>query len=637
MGTELFSAGQYQKAKELLQPVAAAYRKECWWALLTPVINTSSLCSWHLSLARDYIWDTLELLPACMNDSAEQKGKMQQVVFELMADPAKYAKVFGDVKALMPICYSVDSSFQLISTQVQWADPTVRAQSSSTLTIALTSSAEHPLPIAAIDLVLSDPALNCAVTVPEGSELQPGAEQLFTVEFSLQHVNELQVEQLQLHLGTHSQQLRLDFSVAPAQLTAWQAATALSKLENATLAADLVRVPLSNVLLERPAVKVLSPPATLTMSLEHASPLLLCECFRVQLTLEAGSDHVSDATITLPELGTVEGLELLDEAGQSLEELTVAEILPEGSHTVVFMLRASRGAQAALNVQCVYTTQQGFTQTVLLPVELRFQQALQASFHFLDASTAQQVSTVSLSEGAAPTALLTPGVPVVMLVQLSCSSEHAVELLSVQPELSFGTITELTGASGEPTVMLPSDQFSASWLLNPAAEISSDQPQSSLQLSFQRHTSPSEQTQLTVPVPAMLSPKLPVEATISEVPERIVCGEPAALTVRLVNNSELPLKFSIQLLPSEDFIVAGAAQVHTPQMQPGAVHQEEYSVVPVKCGEVTLPGVEVQPSPESAALFQQAVGGPSSLHEHLNGVLSTKRIAFAHPSGVDVH
>ena len=36
---------------------------------------------------RDYIHDTIELLPRCMNDSTEQKGKMQEVVMDLLANP----------------------------------------------------------------------------------------------------------------------------------------------------------------------------------------------------------------------------------------------------------------------------------------------------------------------------------------------------------------------------------------------------------------------------------------------------------------------------------------------------------------------------------------------------------------------
>ena len=203
---------------------------------------------------RDYIWDTIQLLPKCMNDTKEQKAKMQQVVLELLSIPAKYQAVFGDVEPLMPICFAVDTGFQLISTKVQWLKPLVVAQTSTGLAISITSHGEHPIPVAAIEVVLSNTSLNRVIS--DKTILEPELEARFILDMELEHIQELKVELLRIHLGEQRDKLRLDFSVAPplAAQSPWVAATPLAKLQAAELHQKdgLVTVPLSSELLERP-------------------------------------------------------------------------------------------------------------------------------------------------------------------------------------------------------------------------------------------------------------------------------------------------------------------------------------------------------------------------------------------------
>eukprot|EP00658_Telonema_sp_P-2_P060748 TRINITY_DN4957_c0_g1_i5.p1 TRINITY_DN4957_c0_g1~~TRINITY_DN4957_c0_g1_i5.p1 ORF type:complete len:1081 (-),score=234.46 TRINITY_DN4957_c0_g1_i5:84-3326(-) len=589
MGTELFAAQQYQRAKDLLEPVAAFYRKECWWSLLTPVTNTCSLCSWHLSQVRDYIWDTLELLPACMNDSNDQKHKMQQVVMELLDTPAKYKEVFGDYQALMPICYAVNQSFPLVSARVQWSVPSVHAKNSVKLAIAFTNHAEHPLPVAGIDLTFSDPRLNQPVSLEQPVLLEPESEAAFCLVMDLVVIQELTVEELHLHLGHAPNKLRLDYALKSEHAGAgsWNTGTALAKLQSAELnkgpSKHVHDNELCSVMLERPMVQVLPPPATLVLEVEHQAPVLLFEDFNINLSISTNADQLSSGRISfgLPE-GAKDELQILDAEKQVLDEILLSDMLPGTRLEVPIWLRATVGVGTVLTVSCGYTTHQGFNQLVQIPVELAFKNPVHVQFHFLDAASGLELQPATLPDGSSA-AQLNPGSNVIMLAQFTCSSQHALQLLSITPELSFGTASELNGIEQSGLVLEPNDGFSASWLLVPAPNQlePSHLTVAHLELCYKRGHGTSDQhnpnpkghgtsdqhpqAQFSVPIPAISTPKLPVEAYLSPGPEQYVCGEAASMTVHISNLSSVGLKFLISVDMSQDFLVSGPTRLHTPQ------------------------------------------------------------------------
>ena len=72
--------------------------------------------------------------------------------------------------------------------------------------------------------------------------------------------------------------------------------------------------------------------------------------------------QVSGGTISIPDAAEIQGLEILSEDQQPLTQLTVPELPPEQELELAVLLRASCGSSAQLNIQCNYSTQQGFDQ-----------------------------------------------------------------------------------------------------------------------------------------------------------------------------------------------------------------------------------------------------------------------------------
>ena len=136
-------------------------------------------------------------------------------------------------------------------------------------------------------------------------------------------------------------------------------------------------------------------------------------------------------------------------------------------------------------------------------------------------------------------------------------------------------------------------------------------------------------------IPADVMPKIPLHVSLSSVGANLCCGEPAPLTLTILNQTSLSLKFSVHLIATEEFMVGGAAHLDTALLEPGSSHCEEYSLIPIKPGEVVLPTVQLRAEGDSAASFEEAMG--VSLEEHLNRGLGTRRTAFVQPSGVKHH
>jgi len=477
-------------------------------------------------------------------------------------------------------------------------------------------------------------------TIGEQQLLLPNKDTRLTIQLDLDKVQELRVEMVRIQIGPSKGLLQFDLEVAEplSSIGPWSAATPLAKLQEAELPSvsleELVEIPLTRDLLERPLVKVQPPLACVTLRVEHEPPMLAHEMFPVKIVLNTNGDKVTSGKVTFTSL--LGDTKTFDQQQQPLEEIKFDDAAAETCLEWTILLQASEGTAAGCTVQCDYTSELDFLQTVSLALDLELQKALETKFHFLPMGDASVSSTAA---GGAITRL-TQGKPVVMIVEVASKGVHPLQLLSVSPQLPWGTATPLTGID-ESILMRQNDHYSSSWQLIPtqasAVAVSSVADcDGKIVLSYRRHTQQHGDVidaELQLPVPAVVESALPLHVQLSPVPAQLSCGQPTELSVELSNRSTVPLKFRISLVTSEQFLVSGVNEF-TVQLFPEQKHNQLYQIIAIKPGEVSLPRVQVEPLEGSEEAFAAAIqdGCSVSLSAHLDAVLGTKRIAFVHPS-----
>jgi len=428
MGHELWSARMYSKAKHVLDAVAVSYRKEKWWPLLTPVVNTSSLCAWHMGQVEDYIKDTFELISTRMRDTEAQKLKMQEVVTDLIAHPAKFASVFKSIDSAFPITYDVHkvdpskpSRLPLLSIKVQWIGGSIPMHERGGFRVAVTSHAVAPLAFASMEVSFGIPSLDTVWREEGGGSgtftLKPETERRFEFDIEMGACEvppEVSCKEVLLHLGGIRDRVRFRWSYEgpdPKQeeeqefekrVKLWEESTLLWGLEQHGVTKDshkeaLMEVPLSEVLIERPTVYIRRPDPLLVLEIIQEAPALVHESYPIKFKLSSNLDSVKSGYIELREERAIQGERpsFMTPQGEALpERLPIPQMAPNEERIIEICTCCETAMTRGFVVSIHYETTAGHSLSLEVPLSLTYQEAVSVAVRYMSSTSSRMIPPV---------------------------------------------------------------------------------------------------------------------------------------------------------------------------------------------------------------------------------------------------